>query len=96
MFDIRYKPRNSIKGQVLVDFVVEFSPPLPSSVGICKIKMGQWKVFMDGASNARGSGVEIVLISPKGFKLERSLRLGFRDSNIEVEYKALIAVLQVV
>ena len=50
---------------------------------------------MDGASNARGSGVEIVLISPKGFKLERSLRLGFRDSNIEVEYKALIAGLQV-
>ena len=51
---------------------------------------------MDGASNARGSRVEIVLISPKGFKLERSLRLGFRDSNIEVEYKALIVGLQVV
>ena len=81
---------------MLVDFVVEFSPPLLSSVGICQIKMGQWRVFMDGASNARGSGVEIVLISPKGFKLERSLRLGFQDSNIEVEYKALIAGLQVV
>ena len=25
-FDIQYKPRTSIKGQVLVDFVVEFTP----------------------------------------------------------------------
>ena len=25
-FDIRYRPRNSMKGQVLADFVVEFSP----------------------------------------------------------------------
>ena len=24
-FDIRYKPRNSIKGQVLTDFVIEFT-----------------------------------------------------------------------
>lgn len=37
----------------------------------------QWKVFVYRASNARGSGVEIVLVSPKGVKLERSLRLGF-------------------
>ena len=25
-FDIRYKPRNSVKGQVLANFVAEFSP----------------------------------------------------------------------
>ena len=25
-FDIRYRPRNSVKGQVLADFVTEFSP----------------------------------------------------------------------
>ena len=25
-FDIRYRPRNSMKGQVLADFATEFSP----------------------------------------------------------------------
>lgn len=91
VFDIHYKLRNSIKGQVLVDFVVDFTPPLPGSMGICQIKMGKWKVFMDGAFNVRGLGVEIVLILPKGVKLERLLRLGFLALNNKVEYEALIA-----
>lgn len=46
---------------------------------------------MDGASNARGSGVRIVFVSPKGVKLEKSLRLNFRASNNEAEYEAFIA-----
>ena len=46
---------------------------------------------MDGMSNARGSGVGIVLISLKGVKLEKSLRLGFWASNNEAEYEAFIA-----
>ena len=37
----------------------------------------QWKVLVDRASNAKGSRVGIVMISPKGIKLEKSLRLGF-------------------
>lgn len=90
MFDIHYKLRNSIKGQVLVDFVVDFTPPLPGLVGICQIKMGKSKVFMDGAFNVRGLGVGIVLILPEGVKLERSLRLGFLSLNNKVEYEALI------
>ena len=35
MFDIRYKPYNSIKGLVLEDFVVEFNPELGVLVRIC-------------------------------------------------------------
>lgn len=54
----------------------------------------QWKVFVYRASNARGSGVEIVLVSPKGVKLERSLRLGFWALNNEAKYEALIVRLQ--
>ena len=39
--------------------------------------MSQWKVFIDEASNAKVSGVGIVLVSLKRVKLERSLKLGF-------------------
>lgn len=62
---------------MLADFVAEFTPPLTGSVGICHIKIGQWKVFMNEASNVKGLEVGLVLILPKGVKLERSLRLGF-------------------
>ena len=43
---------------------------------------------MDGAANQRGSGVELVIISPIKIILEKSLRLGFSTINNEVEYKA--------
>jgi len=56
MFEMHYKPRNFIKGQVLAYFVVEFTTPLPGPIGVCQIKVGQWKVFVDGAFNAKGSG----------------------------------------
>ena len=51
---------------------------------------------MDSASNAKGSGVGIVMVSPKGLRMEKSLRLGFRASNNKAKYEALVAGLQVV
>ena len=51
---------------------------------------------MDSASNAKGLGVEIVMVSPKGLRMEKSLRLGFCSSNNEAKYEALIAGLWVV
>lgn len=56
VFEIRYKLRNSVEGQVLVDFVAKFIAPLLGAVGVCQTQRGQWKVFVDGASNARGQG----------------------------------------
>ena len=49
---------------------------------------------MDGASNARGARIGIVLESFEGIKLECLLKLGFSTSNNEVEYEVLVAGLQ--
>lgn len=49
---------------------------------------------MDDASSAIGPGAGIVLISPEWMKVEHSFRLGFRASNNEVEYEALLARLR--
>ena len=95
-FDLQYKLRNSIKGQVLVDFVAEFTLSLGASVGICQVMVKQWQVYVDSESITRGLGVGIVMVSPKGLRLEKSLRLGFRASNNEPEYEAFIAGLWVV
>ena len=48
-----------------------------------------WKVYVDGVANQRGSGVGLVLISPEKLTIEKSLRLGFSDTNNEIEYEAL-------
>lgn len=37
MFDTWYKPRNTIKGQVLAEFVVEFTPKSKVLMGICQV-----------------------------------------------------------
>ena len=49
-----------------------------------------WKVYVDGATNQRGSGVGLVLISPERITIEKSLRLGFSATNNEAEYEALL------
>ena len=49
-----------------------------------------WKVYVDGTTNQRGSGVRLVLISPEKITIEKSLRLGFSATNNEAEYKALL------
>ena len=46
---------------------------------------------MDGTVNQKGSRIGIVMISPDGITLEKSLRLGFSTTNNEAEYEALLA-----
>nr|XP_023885168.1 uncharacterized protein LOC111997322 [Quercus suber] len=92
-FDIRYRPRHAVKGQVLADFVAEFSPRNGGEM-ICQVEVRPWKVFVDGASSSQGAGAGIVIFSPEGLRLEHSFRLGFKASNNEAEYEALIAGLR--
>ncbi|XP_030939953.1 uncharacterized protein LOC115964855 [Quercus lobata] len=101
-FDIRYMPRNAVKGQVLADLVAEFAEPSPEEeegipstdkklVGTVS-QQGPtcWKAYIDSATNQRGFGVGLVLISPEGITIEKSPRLGFSATNNEAEYEALL------
>ena len=51
---------------------------------------------MDGASSALGARAGIIIITPEGIRLEHFFRLGFRASNNETEYEALLARLRAV
>jgi len=51
---------------------------------------------VDGASSSIGVGAEILIITSEGVWLEHSFRLGFRASNNEVEYKALLVKMRTV
>ena len=45
---------------------------------------------MDGASNQKGSGVRLVLMSPKKVVIKKSLRLDFLATNNEAKYETLL------
>ncbi|XP_043816664.1 uncharacterized protein LOC122724841 [Manihot esculenta] len=49
-----------------------------------------WKLYVDGASGAEGSGAGIMLKGPEDFKVCYALRLEFKASNNAAEYEALI------
>ena len=90
-FDIIYKPKTAIKGQVLADFVMEFTPAEPTENTQAPTDLPIWKLFIDGATNAQGSGAGLILTSPEGIDIEYALRFGFQASNNEAEYEAVIA-----
>ena len=101
-------PRTSIKGQVLAYFVAEFTePPIKELeaagdmdeklVGmVSQYCLPTWKVYVDGASNQKGSGVWLVLISLENVIIEKSLRLDFSATNNEAEYEALLIGMAIV
>ena len=95
-------PRTSIKGQVLVDLMVEFAKsPLEEevekqdmdekSVGMVSLQESlSWRVYVDGVANQRGSGSGLVLISPEKITIKKSLKLSFSATNNETEHEALL------
>ena len=95
-------PRTSIKGQVLVDLVAEFIEPeieeLPSVGNMDEKLVGTisqyclltWEVYVDEASNQKGSRVGLVLMSPEKVVIEKSLRLDFSATNNEAKYETLL------
>ena len=95
-------PRTSIKRQILADLVAEFTEPEIeelSSVGnmdeklvgtISQYRLPTWEVYVDGASNQKGSGVGLVLMSPKKVVIEKPLRLDFSATNNEAKYETLL------
>ncbi|XP_061348347.1 uncharacterized protein LOC133293760 [Gastrolobium bilobum] len=86
-YDIIYESRKAIKSQALADFIIELTPVNPehSESG------NAWKVYVDGSSNDKGSGAEIIFESPEGVTIEHSLNLEFPTSNNQAKYEALIA-----
>ncbi|XP_077251844.1 uncharacterized protein LOC143891079 [Tasmannia lanceolata] len=50
-----------------------------------------WEVYVDGSLSKTGCGAGLILTGPENFVLDYALRFGFRASNNEAEYEALIA-----
>nr|CAN64574.1 hypothetical protein VITISV_003431 [Vitis vinifera] len=88
-FEIEFQPRLSMKGQVMANFVLEYSRR-PNQHQESNEKEW-WTLRVDGASRSSGSGVGLLLQSPTGEHLEQAIRLGFPASNNEAEYEAILS-----
>ena len=84
-----------MKGQVLADFIAEFSPRNDEKI-ICNAESCPWKVLVDDASSAMRAEAGIVIITLEGIRLEHSFKLGFKASNNEAEYEAFLVGLRTV
>ena len=89
-FDIRYKPRTAIKGQILADFIMEFTSVEHTETVQLASDLLIWRLSIDGATNAHGSGAGLILTSSDGIDVEYALRFRFQASNNEAEYEAVI------
>ncbi|GFZ06759.1 hypothetical protein Acr_18g0009290 [Actinidia rufa] len=52
--------------------------------------LARWKLFVDGSSNQHGCGAGLVLQTPSGEHMEYTIHIGFKVTNNEVEYEALL------
>ncbi|GAA0150510.1 hypothetical protein LIER_09437 [Lithospermum erythrorhizon] len=98
-FEITYIPRTSIKVQALADFIVkcaarvleEVSGPREDYVK----EIPRWKLYVDEASNEKGSTAGILIEGPEGEMFEYTLRFSFKATNNQVEHEAMVTGLQI-
>jgi hypothetical protein len=93
----------SIKSQVMVDFVAEWTEvliqdedPLSSLPG--KEDPECWVMYFDGIFSIGGAGARVLLVSPTGYHLKYVVQLAFSHeeaTNNIVEYEDLIAGLRI-
>ncbi|KAK3005490.1 hypothetical protein RJ639_017357, partial [Escallonia herrerae] len=91
-FDIQYKPRPSIKGQALANFIVECTLPIDEVKShVAQPDVFAWMLYVNGLSNTMGSGAGLILKGPDGLIVEYALRFHFQSTNNEAKYETLIA-----
>ena len=86
-FDVQYRPQTAIKGQVVADFIAEYTQPEDEGAEGQKL----WIIHTDGSSNQCSRGAGVVILTPEGDKIECMIRLDFPTTNNEAKYDALIA-----
>ncbi|GJX91434.1 reverse transcriptase domain-containing protein [Tanacetum coccineum] len=95
--DIQYRPRTSVRGQILADFIVERleDDTLDTPMEEREELPDPWVLFTDGSSCIDGPEVGLIITNPEGIEFTYALRFRFNATNNEAEYEALIAGLRI-
>ena len=106
-FDIQYISWKSIKGSIIADHLASLptiesrlvDDDFPNEEFIAMTRLLGWDIYFDEAANHSGYGIGVLLVSPHGDHISRSVCLTFSDyhstiNNI-VEYEACILGLEI-
>ena len=86
-FDVQYSLRTAMKGQVVADFITEFT----NMEGQGAEEHYQWSIHTNRSSNKQADRVGIVLHSLEGDETECMVCPNFHRTNNKVEYETLVA-----
>ena len=105
-FDIQYMTHKSVKGSIVVDhlasLLVSDDKPIdddfPDEQFVSMTSITGWQLYFDGAAHQSGFVIGVLLISPQGDHIPKSVRLVFSDhhrlTNNIVECEACITGLE--
>ncbi|RVW36731.1 Ribonuclease HI [Vitis vinifera] len=103
---IRLRDEKSIRGSIVADHLASLpvsdaraiDDDFPDEDVAAVTSLSGWRMYFDGAANHSGYGIGVLLISPHGDHIPRSVRLAFSDrhpaTNNIVEYEACILGLE--
>ena len=105
-FDIRYVTQKLVKESIVADHLASLpvfddrpiDDDFPDEQFISVTSIAEWRLYFDDVANQLGFGIGILLISPQGDHIPRSVWLTFSDhrrlTNNIVEYEACIIGLE--
>nr|GEU58356.1 reverse transcriptase domain-containing protein [Tanacetum cinerariifolium] len=96
-YAIHYRPRVSVKGQILADFIVK-RPEKDSLDTLMEVEEElpePWILFTDESSCTYSFRAGLILTNPEGMEFTYALRFRFDTTNNEAEYEALIVRLRI-
>ena len=96
-FYIKYVTQKFVKGKAIANHLAHCSREKAQEIqgdfsdeDIMGIEVESWKMYFDGATNQNGSGIGVLLISPKETHIPFFGKLNFLATNNATKYKACI------
>ncbi|GJX63604.1 reverse transcriptase domain-containing protein [Tanacetum coccineum] len=95
--DIHNRTRTPVKGQTLVDFIMERPKDDPQDTPMKDEEAlpNPWVLFTNGSSCIDGFGAGLIITNPEGVEFTYALRFRFHATNNEAKYETLIAGLRI-
>nr|GEY07855.1 reverse transcriptase domain-containing protein [Tanacetum cinerariifolium] len=81
--NITYRPRTSVKGQILADFLIEIPGDVSQAAPVVVTQEEPWTLFTDGSSCVDGSGTGLILTNPEGI----AVQMGLKNIQVNVDSK---------
>ncbi|GJT06100.1 reverse transcriptase domain-containing protein [Tanacetum coccineum] len=85
--NVAYRPRTSVKGHILADFLVEKPDEAPPDTPVVETPQEPWTLFMNGSSCVDGSGVGLILTKYEALiaGLRIAAQMGVHNLHVLVE-----------